>query len=104
MTDYPYSYYKTQAQSIHQRWIDSLRSFKDVTEPTAKQMIEEDLKEISSQADKLLSQNLLHPLDAVPLLHIVQRAISQHIVIAKHAGNPNVIKDNRNPVQLRPTL
>lgn len=90
----PYSYYKTEAQTIHTRFVESLRLLREVTAPEAVKMCVDDLQEIFTAADKLHRLDLLHPIDAVRLQHILARDVAQHVAIVR-SHRTNLITDDR---------
>lgn len=80
---YPHSFYRNQALALHSRWVESLRSIKEVTEPSAKKLWIDDLREIARMARELDATGQLHPQDAALLTHITERPIQEHIALAK---------------------
>jgi hypothetical protein len=80
---YPHSFYRNQVVALHSRWIEALRSIKEVSEPSVKALWIEDLIEISKQAMELRVSGELHPHDSALLAHITDRSIHEHIALLK---------------------
>ena len=80
---YPHSYFRNQALALHGRWVETLRGIKEVTEPSAKQLWIDDLREIAKMARELEATGQLHPQDAALLAHITDRPIQEHIALVK---------------------
>jgi hypothetical protein len=72
---YPHSFYRNQALALHSRWVETLRGIKEVTEPKAKMLWIDDLREISKMARELEATGQLHPQDAALLSRITDRSI-----------------------------
>jgi hypothetical protein len=80
---YPHSYYRNQALVLHGRWVETLRGIKEVTEPSAKELWIDDLREIARMARELEATCQPHPQDAALLTHITDRPIQEHIALLK---------------------
>ena len=77
-----FSYFKAQAQSLHDRWISTLRDMRVASAPV-QFIFRDDLEEIYAAAEKLYSQSLdkLDPVSRSQLEHILARPIDQHFAI-----------------------
>ena len=77
-----FSFYKAQAQGLHDRWISTLRDMRDASAPV-QFIFRDDLKEIYAAAQKLYTQSLdkLDPLSRSLLEHMLARSIDQHFAI-----------------------
>jgi hypothetical protein len=80
---FPHSYYRNQALALHSRWVESLRSIKEVAEPSAKMLWIDDLCDLAKMARELEATGQLHPQDAALLAHITDRPIQEHIALVK---------------------
>ena len=100
---YPPTYYSTQVDSIHNRWVSTLKDLRSVSEPSARAMYLEDLSSIYLQAHNFAASNAAHidGVRAVKLQHILQRPLEQHIAIAKH-NDGTVMSDHRNSYSPNP--
>ena len=94
----PYSYYKSQADSLHTRFIDAIRLLREVTAPEAVSFYVDDLQDIFTDAGKLHRLNVLQPLDQIRLKHILDRDVAQHVAIAR-SGHTALLTDNRHNKQ-----
>jgi hypothetical protein len=99
----PPSYYQTQADALHDQWVNTLRDLRNVSEPSARQLYLEDLSSIYDQARNLAARDAAHidGIRAVKLQHILQRPLEQHIAIAKH-NDGTVMSDHRNSYSPNP--
>lgn len=80
---YPHSYYRNQALALHSRWVETLQGVKEVTEPSAKKLWIDDLRDLARMARELEATGQLHPQDAALLAHITDRPIQEHIALLK---------------------
>ena len=92
---YPYSYYKSQAESLHTRFLDNLKSLRDVTNDESREIYISDLHSIHQDAYNLYHLQILQPLDQIRLKHILDRDVTQHVAISRHNDN-SVLKDVRH--------
>jgi DNA-binding cell septation regulator SpoVG len=79
------SFLRATAQSIHQRWIDGQRELRDVSEPTARQMRLDCIRDVYQEAQATITDygDVLHPLDKQRLENILKRPLSQYITLSK---------------------
>lgn len=89
--NYPPSYYRNQAHSIHSNWIETLTTLRSVTDPNAREQLLLSLKETYIDALRLMkSKDQLNGISITQLNHIVARPIQEHIAVSRHKDK-NVI-------------
>ena len=77
-----FSYFKAQAQGLHDRWVATLKETRFASAPT-QWIFLEDLQQIHTEAKKLYTQSdKLDPLSLSLLQHILARPIDQHFAIS----------------------
>jgi hypothetical protein len=83
----PQSFFTSQAATLHSKWIQTQLDLKEVTEPSAKAMFIEELREIYKDSHSLLTQHgdKLPPIPKSQLGHIISRPLDQHIALIKQA-------------------
>jgi hypothetical protein len=81
----PYSYYREAAFSLHNRWILTLKDLKEVVEPSARQLLIDDLIDIYKQAQMLHDLHVLGPLHQPLVGHIIDRGVDEHAALARNS-------------------
>ena len=76
------SFYKAQAQGLHDRWISTLKEIRFAS-PPVQWLSVADLRQTYIEAQKLYTQSLdkLDPLSRSLLEHMLARSIDQHFAI-----------------------
>ena len=83
------SFIRSQAQGIHQMWIENLKDLKHVTHPESRQMHIDALRDLHRRAQALSDQYADH-LDSISssqIAHILGRPLESHFSIAKNIQN-----------------
>jgi len=76
------SYLHACCIGLHDNWIETHRELREVSDPSWRKALIEDLKDTYSKAKTLLEYGYdLHPIDAAALKHITARSIKQHIAV-----------------------
>ena len=81
------TFYRATAADLHTRFINTLTELKEITSTLWRKELIKELQEIQSQAKRLNELNVLHPLDAAKLKHILGRDLKEFIYLSRH-GKP----------------
>jgi hypothetical protein len=78
--------YQREVQATYKNWTETLKLIKEVTDKTAREMWEEDLKQTYARAQELLDNVSIHPPSQTHLKLILSRPLEQWLIIVRHAG------------------
>lgn len=81
------TFYRATAADLHTRFINNLNELKETSSSFWRKEIIKELNDIQSQAKQLHDMNVLHPLDAAKLKHILGRDLKEFIYLSRH-GKP----------------
>lgn len=76
-----------QAEALYSRFLDTLRSLKDVTEPRSRQLFFDDLKECLQEANDLYDTGLLTHHAEVKVKIMLQRSFEEHKALLRHSAS-----------------
>ena len=87
------SYYSSQVQGLLNRFTETIRDLRHVTEPSARRMHLEDLIEVynSAKAFNILYKDYLNHISQNQLKHILARDLKQWIAFSKPSTESNLI-------------
>jgi hypothetical protein len=81
------SYLKANVDSVHKLWVENLRDIRQVTDPVARSIYIDDLKDLYHRATLLDQEQGLHPQMKGCLAHILDRPLDQHLALIKNLRN-----------------
>lgn len=76
-----------EAIHLYNRFTDTLRSLKEVTEPSARKLFIDDLKDCLDEANKLMDTDLLSEQALTKVKIILQRPYSEYLALMKVGGS-----------------
>lgn len=85
--EYPYSFYRNQALTLHRQWVENLKQLKEITKPDAKRIWLDDLRSLHRQVTELVNQDVLVTLDQALLDHISDRTIEEHLALVRASSS-----------------
>jgi hypothetical protein len=80
-------FYQRQVLSTYKNWTNTLSLIKQITDPKARQMFEDDLQDIYNKAQKLMEGVSVHPPSETYLKLILSRPLEQWIIVVRNAGS-----------------
>ena len=91
-----HTYYSSIVQSLLNRFTETIRELRHITEPTARRMVLEDLIEIYADAKKFQTDHSdqLNHISQNQLKHILARDLKQWIAFSKPSTESNLITTN----------
>jgi hypothetical protein len=79
--------YQAEVRSVYNSWTETLKLIKEVTDKTAREMWEEDLKQTYARAQELLDNISIHPPSQTYLKLILSRPLEQWITVVRNIGS-----------------
>ena len=86
-----YSYINANVGVIHKSWIDTLKDLRGVTNPTARALHIEHLKDLYTQATAFSKEQSLSPQHVGALAHILDRPLEHHLLALKNTQPKNLL-------------
>ena len=82
---YNASFYKSMADTLHERWIDNLKTYPLASSKEARSIYEDDIRSIYVVALKLIKDHRdhLNPIQVSQLHHILSRPLKDHLTTLK---------------------
>lgn len=79
-----YDLLQADASSTYRLWCDGLKLLREVTDPKARQMMEEGQTELYAKAQELLNTNQLNAVQLSKIKVILSRPCEQWLIINRH--------------------
>jgi hypothetical protein len=79
-----YDLLQRDAQGTYKRWCDNLKVLRDIGDPSARKIYEDDLREIHAKASELLSTGQLNSKVEPMMKIIVSRPVEQWIILHRN--------------------
>ena len=81
--------YTATADQLHLRFISNLKELKETSSTYWRKEILRDLYDIQAQAKQLNDLDVLHPLVAAKLKHILGRDLQEYVFLGRHGTKTN---------------
>jgi hypothetical protein len=75
---------QAESKSLYKNWCDTLLLLRQVSEPSARKMYEQDLAELHSRAYELRATNALNGMNLSMLNIILSRTAQQWVILNRH--------------------
>jgi hypothetical protein len=83
-----HSIVNADARAIHAAFTDTLRCLKQDLEPRVREMYVSELGELQERARKLLDTQLVEPLVAPLLNHVLSRPVDAQVIVNRYNDDP----------------
>jgi hypothetical protein len=83
-----YDLLQADCKSTYQCWVDTLTLLRQITDASARSMMEDELKQLYAKAIELSDTNQLNGMNQSKMNIILSRPVEQWVILNRHPSSP----------------